>query len=260
MIDFHCHLDLYPDPEEVLRGIDDRGTYVLAVTTTPKAWRGTTKLVGERKRVRVAVGLHPEVVAQRHHEVALLCGLLPECRYVGEIGLDGSPPHRATLDLQKKVFTRILAESAKLGGRILTIHSRGAATAVLDALERQPLAGIPILHWFSGSRRELERATALGCWFSIGPAMMRSKKGRELAALMPLDRILTETDAPFTMIGEVPLMPWQAYDCLPELAAARGVAQHEIDRIVRRNLRRITETKPAIDTPNHDEYILTADD
>ena len=43
MIDFHCHLDLYPDPRAVLDGIDARGTYVLAVTTTPKAWHNAIR-------------------------------------------------------------------------------------------------------------------------------------------------------------------------------------------------------------------------
>ena len=38
MIDFHCHLDLYPKPSTVIREIAKRGTFVLAVTTTPKAW------------------------------------------------------------------------------------------------------------------------------------------------------------------------------------------------------------------------------
>ncbi|MBM0169529.1 Qat anti-phage system TatD family nuclease QatD [Altererythrobacter sp. C41] len=257
MIDFHCHLDLYPDPQEVLRGIDARGTYVLAVTTTPKAWRGTKKLVGERKRVRVALGLHPEVVGQRHQEVALLCGLMPESRYVGEIGLDGSLQHKSTLDLQQKVFTRILAESARLGGRIMTIHSRGAATAVLDALESEPRAGVPILHWFSGTKSELDRAIALGCWFSVGPAMMRSSKGRELASLMPLDRMLTETDAPFTKSGPAPLMPWQAYDCLSAVAAAREIAEHDLGGIIRRNLRRITQMNSPFELLHHDKPVLT---
>jgi len=239
MIDFHCHLDLYPNPRKVLNGIDAHGTYVLAVTTTPKAWRGTKKLVGDRKRVRVALGLHPEVVAQRYQEVALLCGLLPEARYVGEIGLDGSPAHRRSLELQKTVFERILAECSFLGGRVMSIHSRGAASAVLDALERHPGAGTAIMHWFSGTTRELERAVSLGCWFSIGPAMLRSNKGRELAAAMPFDRLLTETDAPFTRNGDDPLMPWQAIDCLSELESASGIARKILATNIEGNLRRL---------------------
>ncbi|UKK86181.1 TatD family hydrolase [Sphingopyxis sp. BSN-002] len=241
MIDFHCHLDLFPDPQNVLEGIDARGTYVLAVTTTPKAWRGTKKLVGDRKRVRVALGLHPELVAHRHQELPLLCGLLPEARYVGEIGIDGSPPHRDSLDLQKAVFDRILTECAALGGRVMTIHSRGAASAVLDALERRPNAGVPILHWFSGSTKELTRAVQIGCWFSVGPAMLKSRKGRELASAMPIDRMLTETDAPFARDGEHPLMPWQAYDSLLVLEMLHGVDRKALALQMKRNLKRLAQ-------------------
>lgn len=246
MIDFHCHLDLYPDPRAVLDGVDARGTYVLAVTTTPKAWRGTTRLVGDRKRVRVALGLHPEVVAQRHQEVALLCGLLPETRYVGEIGLDGSPAHRRSLKLQITVFERILSECSRHGGRVMSIHSRGAASLVLDALERNPGAGTPVLHWFSGTSREMERAANMGCWFSIGPAMLQSKRGRELASTIPLERVLTETDAPFTREGNEPLMPWQAFDCLPRLETIRGIDRIKLGRLMKENLRKIVEAQPEL--------------
>jgi TatD DNase family protein len=245
LIDFHCHLDLFPNPQEVLEELDARGTYVLAVTTTPKAWRGTRKLVGSRKRVRVALGLHPELVALRHQELPLLFGLLPEARYVGEIGIDGSLPYKDSFDLQKMVFDRILTECARLGGRVMTIHSRGAASAVLDALERRPDAGVPILHWFSGNMKELRRAVQIGCWFSVGPAMLRSRKGRELASAMPIDRILTETDAPFARDGEHPLMPWQAYDALPVMGMLCGIGHKALALQVKKNLKRLAEYVPA---------------
>jgi TatD DNase family protein len=237
LIDLHCHIDLYPDPKAILDEAEARGAFVLAVTTTPKAWRGTCKLVGERARIRVALGLHPEVVADRYGEVELLCALIPEARYIGEIGLDGSPPHRASIDVQVKVFDRILDECEKLGGRILTIHSRSAADRVLDAIELHPRAGLPILHWFSGSTKQLERAASLGCWFSVGPAMVRSTKGRDLAAAMPLERILTETDAPFARSGDRPLYPWEATDCVPELADLHGLDRQQMFDAIKRNLK-----------------------
>lgn len=216
---------------------------MLAVTTTPKAWRGTLKVVGDRRRVRVALGLHPELVAQRHGEVALLCGLIGEARYVGEIGLDGSPPHRASMDLQKTVLDRILGGCAKQGGRILSLHSRGAADQVVDALERQPAAGTPILHWFSGTRRQLDRAIRIGCWFSVGPAMLRSANGRALAAAMPLDRMLTETDAPFARSGDRPLFPWEAARCVPDLAALHGLSESDVAQRLQMNLAKLASTK-----------------
>jgi len=241
LIDLHCHIDLYPDPVAIIDEADRRGTFVLAVTTTPKAWRGTTRLIGQRRRIRVGLGLHPEVVAERHGEVALLCGLLPETRYVGEIGMDGSPPHRHSLDLQRGVFRRILTECAQLGGRILSIHSRGAADEVLDAIEAHPDAGLPILHWFTGTSRQLDRAVQLGCWFSVGPAMVRSAKGRTLVSRMPPQRLLTETDAPFARSGDRPLYPWEATDCAPALAEALAVTPDQMLLTLRGNLRVMAE-------------------
>jgi TatD DNase family protein len=239
LIDLHCHIDLYSDPKAILDEADSRGAFVLAVTTTPKAWRGTRELVGERARIRVALGLHPQVVADRYAEVELLCALMPEARYIGEVGLDGSPPHRPSIDRQVKVFDRILDECEKLGGRVLSIHSRSAAEWVLDAIERHPRAGLPILHWFSGTAKQLERAIALGCWFSVGPAMMRSAKGRGLAAAMPLERILTETDAPFARAGDRPLYPWEATDCVPELADLHDLSRQQMFNAIKRNLKGI---------------------
>lgn len=244
MIDLHCHIDLYPDPTAILNEAEARGAFVLAVTTTPKAWRGTRKLVGERGRIRVALGLHPEVVAERYGEVELLCALMPEARYVGEVGLDGSAPHRASIDQQVKVFDRILDECEKLGGRVLTIHSRGAAERVLDSIERHPRAGLPILHWFSGSLKQLGRAASLGCWFSVGPAMMRSAKGRDLAAAMPLERILTETDAPFARSGDRPLYPWEATECVPELAELHSLDRKEMFDTIKHNLKTMARWRP----------------
>lgn len=245
MIDLHCHVDLYPDPVAILNEAEARAAFVLAVTTTPKAWRGTRKLVGDRPRMRVALGLHPEVVADRHGEVELLCAMMPEARYIGEIGLDGSRPHRQSMALQVKVLNRVLGECERLGGRVLTLHSRGAAERVMDALEGHPQAGLPILHWFSGTLHQLERAVAAGCWFSVGPAMLRSAKGRDVAAAIPLDRILTETDAPFARLGDRPLYPWEATSCLPELGEIHQIKPKAMLDRVRRNLRRMAEWRPA---------------
>jgi TatD DNase family protein len=69
--------------------------------------------------------------------------------------------------------------------------------------------------------------------------MLRSRKGRELAAAMPVDRMLTETDAPFGRDGDSPLMPWQAYDCLNELADLKGLTVDILRRQLIANLRRL---------------------
>ena len=203
MIDFHCHIDLFQNPKEVLGTLEQRGCRVLAVTTTPAAWEGNVRLVGSTRGVRLAAGLHPELVATRHKEIDYLCELIHETDYIGEIGLDGSRPHKASLPKQIEVLNTIIAKCEQLDGRILSVHSRGASKQVLDLLDFRGRHSTPVLHWFTGTVKEVKRAVALGCWFSVGQAMLRSKTGSSLFSVIPRDRVLTESDGPFTK-----LWPW----------------------------------------------------
>lgn len=242
MIDFHAHLDLYPDPAVVVRDCVNRDAYVLSVTTTPSAWAGTSALAKDARRIRTALGLHPQLATARKGELPLFEQLLGRVRYVGEIGLDGGPEFRHSWQDQEHVFFHILDLCQAAGGRIMSLHSRRAAGAVLDALDARPGAGTAILHWFSGSPRELARAVELGCWFSVGPAMLAGDKGRVLAAKMPRDRVLTETDGPFAQIDGRPAQPWDAELAIEPLARIWGLAPDVLRTQLLSNLRRLTST------------------
>lgn len=188
------------------------------MTTSPRAWQATSRVFSGYDNVKVGLGLHPEVAEQKATELDLLIASVSSAPYVGEIGLDGSPRFRHSIELQKRILESVVSECQRLGGRIMSLHSRGAETKVLDILEAKPESGIAVLHWFSGTRRELLRAVELGCWFSVGPAMLAGQKGRALLAEMPASRILPETDGPFAYRHGVPLMPWEAIDVESELA------------------------------------------
>lgn len=242
MIDFHCHLDLYPDPQQVTRECVARNLYVLSVTTTPSAWNGTMALARGAARIRTGLGLHPQLASERKGEMALFERLLPETRYVGEIGLDGTPKFKRHWLDQMTVFTRILDACGKAGGRILSIHSRRAATAVLDVLEERGAAGTPILHWFSGSQRELARAVGLDCWFSVGPTMLAGDKGRALVSRMPRDRILTESDGPFAQVEGRAALPWDADRALVGLANLWAEPVPAVREQLMGNLRRLVSS------------------
>jgi TatD DNase family protein len=239
VIDLHVHLDLYPDPFATARECVERNLFVLSVTTTPSAWSGTVALAKDAARIRTAVGLHPQLAQERQRELALFEELLSRTPYVGEIGLDGGPELKATWDVQYRVFEEILRMCEFAGGRIMTIHSRRAATPVLDALASNDGAGVAVLHWFSGSRRELQRAIDQGCWFSVGPAMLNGEKGRAMAELMPTDRILTESDGPFAQIDGRPLFPWDAATAEGILADIWGVGEEEVRSQLMANLKRL---------------------
>jgi len=245
VIDFHCHLDLYPDPQQVVEGCRQRGMYVLSVTTTPSAFQGTSALTNGTERIRTALGLHPQLAHERQSELPLFDELLPQVRYVGEIGLDGAPEFRIHWSAQLAVFDHVLRSCAKAGGRILSLHSRRASRAVLDRLEVHGKSGVPILHWFTGSFRDLDRAVALGCWFSVGPAMLRSERGRALAARMPRDRVLTESDGPFAQIDGRAVMPWQVTEAARMLAELWSLSPDEAEQITHSNLRTLASLVPS---------------
>lgn len=249
MIDFHCHLDLYPEPAAVLDQMRARHMFALVVTTTPKAWRETSRLVGSAGKIRVSPGLHPELVGERFTEAPLLSHFIERSRYVGEVGLDGSAHLKGTYKKQEEVFERVLRDCAGFGRRVISIHSRAASKGVLDVLGHQADVGIPVLHWFSGSLKDLERAVSLGCWFSVGPAMLRAAKGRALAEAMPKDRVLTETDGPFARVGNDPLMPWDVELAERELGEIWGVSIDEAKHQIHKNLKDLAvkaETFPLV--------------
>jgi TatD DNase family protein len=244
VIDLHAHLDLYPDPVATTKECVERKLFVLSVTTTPSAWSGTAALATGAARIRTAIGLHPQIAQERQSELGLFEYLLPRSRYVGEIGLDGGPELKATWDAQRRVFDEILRMCRAAGGRIMTIHSRRAAMPILDALAAVDGAGVSVLHWFSGSRRELQQAIDQGCWFSVGPAMLAGERGRAMAAIMPRDRILTESDGPFARIDGRPLFPWDVATAEKALAGIWSASEDDVRHQLVQNLRGLTSIIP----------------
>lgn len=241
LVDFHCHLDLYPDFEAAVAACERDAVYTLTVTTTPKAWAHNQAVTSKTKYVRAALGLHPQLVAERASEIALWEELLPSTRYVGEVGLDAGPKFYRSFDAQRHIFERVLRACAQSGDKVLTIHSVRAARQVLDMLEAHlPRGkGIPVLHWFTGTAAEARKAVDLGCYFSINRAMLTDDKRRALVASLPVDRLLTETDGPFTKTGDRPSTPSDVADVVLDLAALTKVAPIEMARTIRLNLRTI---------------------
>src|SRR5947208_1260031 len=91
LVDLHCHLDLYPNYGEMFSECAQKRIEVLAVTTTPRAWEKNRELASDRASIRVGLGLHPQLIADGHDELALFERLLAASRYVGEVGLDAGP-------------------------------------------------------------------------------------------------------------------------------------------------------------------------
>ena len=194
LFDTHFHLDLQKNRAASIREIEEKQIYTIAVTNLPDLYR---KEFGEiaSKYIRFALGFHPELICKYKSQIPLMWDLLPEARYIGEVGLDYTE-----IEGQKEqtMFFSALIERCRYdSNKIVTIHSRRAVSKVLNILGDN-FRFKAILHWFTGSNEELRTAIELGCYFSINGAMMKSKRFLDMLPLMPPNRILLETDSPFT--------------------------------------------------------------
>lgn len=204
-VDTHCHLDLFKDIRSCVGKEDSLPIKTITVTNTPALWVPNQKLFRESHNIRIALGLHPELVVQREHELEMFDDLCSKAKYIGEIGLDGTSKEKSVRNIQLKVFRSLLSSIRNSSPKVLTVHSRGAAKETIDELT-VALKGTQhqvILHWYSGSSSDLKSAVDRGYFFSINHKMVTSKNGLNIISEIPQSKILTETDAPFTFSDKI---------------------------------------------------------
>ncbi len=238
LVDYHCHLDLYPDCEQVFAECSLRGVATLAVTTTPRAWPRNKEMAARFPAVRMALGLHPQLVAERGSEIGIFEQHFAETRFIGEVGLDAGPQYYRSLDQQKQIFERVLRMCKEAGGRILSVHAVRTTRDILAMVEKHlpQDRGRVVLHWFNGTKTEAERAAKLGCYFSVNAQMLASPKCQPIALALPLDRILTETDGPFTKAGDRVAKPYDVAQTVCSLAGLLQISEALVRKQILRNL------------------------
>lgn len=173
----------------------------------PRDFARAKKRACNRSNIFAGIGLHPWWLADGRcgtAEINLLCEVAAQERLIGEVGLDFSARFAGSEPLQIQAFDRLCDALVQhpLAGRVISIHAVRSAGTVLDALESfglltlSPNSPAIIFHWFSGTSNEFVRARNAGCYFSVNERMLATKRGREYARQIPLDRLLLETDAP----------------------------------------------------------------
>ena len=202
--DMHIHLDQFDDPVGVARAAERDACGLFCTTTTPKGFVVARDLLADCSNVRVGAGLHPWWIADGscgNKDIQALESLIPEERFIGEIGLDFLEKHasKSSWEPQVTAFVRICAAAGASGDKVLSIHSVRATATVLSVLKETGCleSCICILHWFSDSANLLWDAIDSGCYFSLGERSLRTGKGREYIKLIPKDRLLFETDMPW---------------------------------------------------------------
>ncbi len=202
-VDTHCHLDHHEQlsaAEQVERARASEVTTMITVGTDMASSTQAIATASRHDGVHAAVGVHPNDAMEatpRVLEVIEQLGRDPACVAIGETGLDYYRDH--TTPAQQEASFRAHIDLAKQLDRTLIVHCRDAWHDTLAILAD---AGAPervVMHCFSGDHDIADRCVAAGYFVSFAGNVTFRNAGvlQAVAATIPLDLLLSETDAPF---------------------------------------------------------------
>lgn len=258
LVDSHCHLDFpeFADEREavVARARAAGVSHMLTISTRVRRFAEILAIAERHDEVFCSVGTHPhEADAEAGIGADELIALTrhPKVVAIGEVGLDYYYEH-GSRPAQKAGFAAHIA-AARATGLPLIVHTRDADADTAEILSREMAAGAfsGVLHCFTGGRELAQAAVGLGFHISFSGILTfkKSEALRAIAAELPADRVLVETDAPFLAPGKhrgKRNEPSFVVETARVLAEARGVPFEEIARQTTENFFRLfTKAAPA---------------
>ena len=206
IIDTHCHLNdetLFNQLDEVISRAQKSGVEKMIVVGWDKnSSELAVKLANEYPFIYAVIGFHPENIFDINDEIlyeTLNLYKNPKVVGIGEIGLDyhwtKEPEKR---ELQKEYFIKQIEFANKVGLPI-SIHSREAFADTLEILKNHPPKHSGVMHCYSGSVENLKEIINLNLYIGLdGPVTFsNAKTPKEVAAEVPLERLVVETDSPY---------------------------------------------------------------
>ncbi len=215
VVDSHCHLDMCaadggPTVQEALAAAAEVGvTKMIQVGCDVQGSRWAAKVASEYDDIWAAVALHPNEAPRIHasggltlleaawREIGELAEL-PQVRAIGETGMDFFRTETSGRAIQEESF-RFHIGLAKRLGKTLVVHDRDSHDDVLRILDDEGHPDVVVLHCFSGDA-DFARAASERGWYLSFSGVLTFKNAaelREAAAVVPEERLLVETDAPF---------------------------------------------------------------
>ena len=249
LFDTHAHMDDHAfdaDRETLLASLPSQG---LALVMNPgcslASSRNTDRLSREYDYIYAAVGSHPDAADEVNEAVLedyrALCKQNPKIKAIGEIGLDY---HYEDIprDIQQKAF-RMQMELARELGLPVIVHEREAHEDGLKIVDEFPdVTGV--FHCYSGSAEMAKELIRRGWYIGFTGVLTfkNARKAVDVAASIPLDRIVLETDCPY--MAPEPFRgkrndPGKLYRMAEKLAEIRGLTPEEVHRITTENGKRL---------------------
>lgn len=203
IFDSHAHYDdtaFAEDRDTLLAAFPESGvTGVVNAASDLESARRSLALAEQYPFLYAAVGIHPEAADTFSPAVLPTLESLaahPRAVAIGEIGLDYHWEENPSRDCQKACFEAHLQLADRLSLPVI-VHDRDAHEDTLTLLKQYRPSGV--LHCFSGSVEMMREAVALGMYIGLGGAVTfkNARRPLEVAAAVPIDRLLLETDAPY---------------------------------------------------------------
>lgn len=204
LFDSHAHVDdnrFDEDRNEVIKRAAEAGLVgILNAGACMDSSARSIALAQEHDMIYAAVGIHPHDAkeAKDHdYEQLAVWSSLPKVVAIGEIGLDYYYD-MSPRDVQQQVFVRHIDVARQMGKPII-IHDRDAHGDVMTILKKEAKGLTGVLHCFSGSLEMAKEVIKMGFYISFAGPVTYAKDGKlkEVAATVPLERILVETDCPY---------------------------------------------------------------
>lgn len=249
LVDSHCHLD-FPELAEDLDGVLARMqaagvTHALCISVNLENWPRVRDLAARHAHLHATVGVHPDEEAGEDPDVARLVALAatPKVVAIGETGLDYYRQSGDT-EWQRQRFRNHI-RAARDTGKPLVVHTREAAKDTLEILRDEGARDVGgVMHCFTETREVAAGALDLGFYISFSGIVTfkNAEPLREVARLVPLDRLLVETDAPY--LAPVPHRgkrnePAYVRHVAERLAGIKGISIHEIEDVTSRNFSKL---------------------
>lgn len=203
LIDIHSHLEssrFKKDLEEVIEKAKKVGVkFIINSGTSPERNRETLELAKKHPIVRASFGIYPvgNFSKDIQAEIDWIRRNKGDCVSIGEIGLDFQEDKPENFDKQRDLFIKMLDLAIEIKKPVV-IHSRGAESEALDILEKYAKRGLKVvMHCFCGRKSSIKRGIEAGFYFSVPPVIKRWENFKGLVEIVPLNKLLTETDAPY---------------------------------------------------------------
>lgn len=196
LIDTHFHLDFYKNHKQIYKKINELRQYTLCMTNSPEIYQECQKLYFNTKYIKFALGFNPKLNNTKE-SFSKFINIFKGAEYIGEVGLDFSKQDKNRAEEQKGYFN-IIVELCSNQNKLLSAHIRNAEDSAIQIIEKYKPKKC-IIHWFTGNENQIRKLINLDCYFSIN-ANMINKNNKKLL-LIPKDKILVESDGPFTYVN-----------------------------------------------------------